>query len=144
MKNGKLLMLAGAIFCSMIVLAQDKDSKNTLKSEKVTADEKLLTEYVEKAEYPGGNEAMFKFISKNLEYPKYEKKKNIQGVVYAQFVIKKDGTVGDITILRSVEKSKKLDAEVLRMLRKMPKWTPATKEGIPIDFKMTLPVKFAL
>lgn len=150
MKNIKLLLVAVAVLVSTSSFAQDKKAKHEMKPEKVmkngavTSEALELEEVVVKAEFPGGNQEMFKFLGKNLKYPKYEKKKNIEGVVYAEFVIKKDGTVDDVTILKSVEKSKKLDKEVKRVLAMMPKWKPAMKDGNPIDSKMTLPVRFAL
>lgn len=150
MKNGKVVLLALATMVSVSVLAQSKKAKYELKQEKniqteaISVEEDVLVELEQHAEYPGGNEALFKFMGENIKYPKYEEKQNIQGKVIAEFVVKKDGSISDVVILKTVEKSKNLDAEVLRVIAKMPKWTPATKNGIPIDSKMTLPVKFAL
>jgi protein TonB len=150
MKNYKVVLVVLATMVSVSVFAQSKKVKYELKQEKtiktdaVSVEDAALVEQEVHAEYPGGNAALFKFMGENIKYPKYEEKQNIQGKVIAEFVVKKDGSISDVVILRTVEKSKNLDAEVLRVIAKMPKWTPATKGGIPIDSKMTLPVKFAL
>jgi len=79
-------------------------------------------QFVEKMpEYNGGVDQMMKFIQKNLQYPEYEKTNNIQGNVYARFVVNPDGTISNIKILRSVPGSKNLDREVTRVINMMPK-----------------------
>jgi len=93
-------------------------------------------------EFIGGIDAMQKFILDNLQYPEYEKKKNIQGNVYVRFVVEKDGSLTRFEILRSVEKSINFNAEVLRVLNLMPNWNPGSNAGEKQAVYMTLPFQF--
>jgi TonB family protein len=95
-------------------------------------------------EYPGGTEALYDFIQKNLKYPTYEKNNNIQGNVYARFVVEKDGSISNIEILRSVAGSKNFDKEVRRVISAMPKWVPGKQNGKTVRTYMTLPFRFQL
>ena len=95
-------------------------------------------------EFPGGQYALFKFISNNLNYPKDAKKKGIQGKVMVQFIVEKDGTIGDIRIIRSV--SPDLDKEATRVfsLSSMPKWKPGMSDGVAVRVRYTFPITFKL
>jgi TonB family protein len=96
-------------------------------------------------EYPGGQPAMMAFIQKNLEYPEYARNNNLQGIVYATFIIDKKGKITDIKILRSMTPPCiACDSEVIRVIKKMPKWKPGMQQEKPVKVKFTLPVKFAL
>ena len=93
-------------------------------------------------EYPGGINAMFDFIQKNVKYPESAKDKGIEGKVYVQFVVEKDGNISDINILRGV--SKDIDDEAVRVIKSMPKWKPGIQNGKPVRVQYTLPFKFQL
>jgi len=89
-------------------------------------------------EFPGGEEALFKFLKRNLRFPRFEE--NNSSTVYVAFIIETDGQIGPISILKSGGIS--FDEEVIRVVSKMPKWKPGANEGenVPVRFKM--PVKF--
>lgn len=93
-------------------------------------------------QYPGGNEAMKKFISENLQYPKIAQENGIQGRVITQFIVEKDGSLSDIQIVRGVDPS--LDKEAVRLIGSMPAWIPGTQRGNKVRVKYTLPVTFRL
>ncbi len=93
-------------------------------------------------QYPGGNNALSAFISQNLKYPENARKNKVEGTVYAQFVVEKDGSVSNIRILQSLHPE--CDAEVLRVLALMPKWTPGKQRGKPVRVQFNLPVSFKL
>lgn len=93
-------------------------------------------------QYPGGNEAMNKFISENLQYPKIAQENGIQGRVITQFIVEKDGSLSDIQIVRGVDPS--LDKEAIRLIGSMPAWIPGTQRGNKVRVKYTLPVVFRL
>ncbi len=95
-------------------------------------------------EFQGGMDSLFSFLSANLVYSVWEKKNDIQGKVYVNFVIEKDGSINDIKILRSVEGSKNFDAEVIRVIEKMPKWIPAEQKGEKVAISYNLPINFSL
>lgn len=92
--------------------------------------------------FPGGSAAMMQFIAKNLRYPKAAQEAGVQGRVMLQFTVGQDGTLSDIKVLRSV--SAEIDAEAVRIVRSMPRWTPAKANGKPISARYMVPVAFRL
>ena len=93
-------------------------------------------------EYPGGVNAMYEFIQKNVKYPESAKDKGIEGKVYVQFVVEKDGSLSSFQVLRGV--SDDIDAEALRVLKAMPKWKPGMNDGKPVRVQFTMPFVFKL
>lgn len=92
--------------------------------------------------FPGGMEEMMKFLQQNIKYPKEAQEQGKQGRVIVQFVVNKDGSISNDTIVRSVDPL--LDAEALRVVRSMPNWTPGKQKGKPVRVRFTLPVTFHL
>ena len=93
-------------------------------------------------EYPGGNQAMIKFIVKNVNYPVIAKEAGIQGKVYVQFEIATTGQVENIKVVRRVHPS--LDKEAIRVMKLMPKWKPGESHGKKVRVRMYLPIVFKL
>ena len=113
------------------------------KPEKETDTERKTFDVVEQMpEYPGGLPELMKYISMNVHYPEAAMKTGAQGRVLVQFVIEKDGTVSDARVVQRV--SDELDAEALRVVSAMPKWTPGRQKGQPVRVKYTMPVTFRL
>lgn len=96
----------------------------------------------EMPQYPGGVGKLMEYVSMNVRYPKEAESKSIQGRVIITFVIEKDGSIEDAEVVKSVDPA--LDAEALRVVKAMPKWTPGKQEGKPIRVKYTMPITFAL
>ena len=92
--------------------------------------------------YPGGDKERFIFMQKNTKYPESAIKDSIQGMVYVNFIVSKDGNLKELKVLRGI--SPEVDAEALRVVSIMPKWNPAEKDGEKVDFKFTIPFRFAL
>jgi len=94
-------------------------------------------------QFKGGNEEMYKYISKNLNYPKKAREAGVEGKVIFQFVVDKKGKIKNIEQL-----GKKLgagcDEEALRVIRNMPNWTAGTQNGRAVNVLFTLPFRFAL
>lgn len=90
--------------------------------------------------FPGGN--VQQWIAKNIKYPMIAQENNIQGKVYVQFVIEKDGSVSDVKVMRAVDPS--LDKEALRVIQAMPKWIPGKQRGKPVRVSYTVPISFKL
>ena len=106
-------------------------------------DENIIYDVVEEnPRFPGGDEALMKWLSDNIKYPSICQEQGIQGRVYAQFVVNKDGSIVDIKIMRSPDPYLSKEAE--RVLKKMPKWQPGRQRGKPVRVKFTLPVNFRL
>jgi|SRR5688572_19776285 len=93
-------------------------------------------------EYPGGEEAMYSFIQKNVKYPSMAKETGIQGKVYVQFVIRKDGSVTNIEVIKGIGGG--CDEEAIRVVKLFPKWKPGEQGGKPVDVRMRLPFSFKL
>ena len=93
-------------------------------------------------QYPGGNKAMAAFLVANIKYPEQAIHDSIQGKVFVQFKVEKDGTISDIKVLKGIGGG--CDEEGIRVLKQMPKWVPATKKGKPVVSDVTLPIQFKL
>lgn len=93
-------------------------------------------------QFPGGMPAMMTYLSQNIKYPEVAKDANVGGRVILQFVVDKEGAVKDIKVARGV--SPELDAEAIRVVAGMPKWTPGTQSGKKVNVRYTIPVLFKL
>ncbi len=92
--------------------------------------------------FPGGDNALMKYLKVNVKYPEEAENKGIQGRVYVQFVVLSNGKITDVEILKSVDEL--LDAEAVRIVSSMPDWNPGTKDGKAIDVNYRLPINFTL
>ena len=92
--------------------------------------------------FPGGEQALNKFLRDNVKYPTIPQENFIQGRVICQFVVNKDGTIVDAVVVRSVDPH--LDKEALRVINLMPKWSPGWQDGKTVRVKYTLPINFKL
>ncbi|MBQ3998348.1 MAG: energy transducer TonB [Paludibacteraceae bacterium] len=94
-------------------------------------------------EFPGGQQALFKYLSDNIKYPVIAQENGIQGRVICQFTVNKDGSIVDIEVVRSGG-DPSLDKEAVRVIKSMPKWKPGKQRGKPVRVKYTVPVSFKL
>lgn len=106
----------------------------------VQDDNTIYTKVDKMPEFPGGQVALVKYLSKNIKYPVKYKKEKINGRVFVSFVIDKEGKVTQPKILRSL--NDECDAEALRVISKMPDWIPGEKEGRKVAVQFGLPVNF--
>ena len=130
------------------------DSKNVIKefkNEVVVEDkqpvmkaepEKVFQSVEQMPQFPGGDAALMKFLSSHINYPPMAAENNVQGKVILQFVVEKDGKVGEVKLARSVDKD--LDKEAIRVVKLLPKFTPGRQNGQPVRVWYTLPVQFKL
>ena len=93
-------------------------------------------------EFPGGVQELLGFLSKTIKYPAEAEKAGKQGRVIATFVVRKDGSISDARVVKSVDPL--LDAEALRVINAMPAWIPGTQNGKPVNVKYTVPISFRL
>lgn len=103
---------------------------------------KVFTAAEKPAEFPGGIEAMMKWLQYNVKYPKEAEKAGEQGKAVVKFTVNKDGSISNATIIKSVSPS--IDKEALRVVTSMPKWKPAENGGKKVACWYTLPVSFRL
>ena len=94
------------------------------------------------ASFPGGEKAMTAYINKNMKYPQPSINNGIEGVVHVKFVVKTDGALDKLSIVRLVDPD--LEAEALRLVKGMPAWNPATVAGTPVDGESNVEVVFTL
>ena len=94
-------------------------------------------------EFPGGQQALFKYLSENVKYPVIAQENGIQGRVICQFVVNKDGAIVDVEVVRSGGDAS-LDKEAVRVIKSMPKWKPGKQRGKAVRVKYTVPVNFRL
>lgn len=102
----------------------------------------LLSMAADKPQYPGGDEALNKYITTNLKYPQVAKDNGIEGIVGVQFLVKEDGSIGSIKIIRMVDPD--LEQEAVRLVKNMPAWIPADKDGSPVEAPAQVNVPFIL
>ena len=93
-------------------------------------------------QFPGGQGELMKFLRNNVKYPAEAQKKKIEGRVIVTFVVNKKGHIIDPTVERSAHPL--LDAEALRVIKRMPKWTPGRMNGESVNVKFRLPITFKL
>lgn len=108
-----------------------------------STDEEVFEVVENMPEFPdGGMPGLMKYLSANIRYPEAAHKAGTQGRVTVQFVVGKDGSIGNVGILRGVDPN--LDAEAIRVISSMPKWKPGTQKGEPVNVRYTVPVMFRL
>ena len=93
-------------------------------------------------EYPGGLPALLDYLNQNVKYPEDAEKQKIEGRVLAIFVVETDGSISNVEVVKPVFPS--LDAEAVRVLAAMPKWTPGKQSGKLVRVKYTVPINFQL
>jgi TonB family protein len=98
----------------------------------------------ESPEFPGGMSELMKFLQNNLKYPENAKAKGIQGTVFVSFVVEKDGSISNSSILRGIENGADLDAEATRVVNMMPNWVPGKQRGEAVRVQFTLPIRYVL
>jgi len=96
----------------------------------------------EMPEFPGGEMALRKFLASAIKYPILAQENGIQGKVYVNFVVGKDGSVTNAKVIRSVDPA--LDKEALRVINSLPKWKPGLQRGEPVRVSYSVPIVFIL
>jgi len=102
----------------------------------------VYTVVEKEAEYPGGIEAMNKFLARNINYPSLASQKEIEGKVLISFIIEKDGSISNIKIIKDIGEG--CGQEGVRIVKLMPKWKPAEQRGKPVRQQFVLPISFSL
>ena len=93
-------------------------------------------------EFPGGMEALYKFLRDNIKYPQLARDNNITGRVYVTFVVERDGSIANPRVLKDIGGG--CGAEAVRVVKSMPKWTPGKQRGKAVRVQFNLPVSFNL
>ena len=117
-------------------------SSQLIDNETTLNDNEIFVVIDEQAEFPGGLPALMKWLSQQIRYPEAAQQNDIQGRVVVRFVVEKDGSIGQVTIVKGINKD--LDSEAIRVVKNMPKWHPGKNNGIPVRSYFNLPVTFRL
>jgi protein TonB len=131
------------------VKGNDEAEGEVLKAKEVVVDEKPKEEETkvfdvveQMPQFPGGPNALFEYLSKNIKYPVVAEENGIQGRVIVTFVVERDGSITEVKVAKSVDPS--LDKEAMRVVKSMPHWIPGKQNGSAVRVKYTVPVTFRL
>ncbi len=131
------------------VKGNDDENGEVLKAKEVIAqpeppkeDNKVFDVVEQMPSFPGGTQALMKYLSDNVKYPVVAQENGVQGRVVVSFVVEKDGSITDVQVVRSVDPS--LDREAARVVSSMPKWIPGEQNGTKVRVKFNVPVSFRL
>lgn len=131
----KILFAAFAILISTKAFSQSRVAVDS-------TDKEVFTFVEQMPEFPGGVNALLTYLRTNIEYPDSARVKNIQGKVFLRFVIDEEGNVTKPEVARRLHPL--LDAEAIRVVQQMPKWSPGKQNGKPVSVYFTLPIFFTL
>lgn len=123
-------------------VATKTEEEGDARTAPVAQDEKVFDVVEVLPQFPGGVEKLMEYLRDNIKYPKEMMENNVQGRVLVQFVVTKTGDIADAKILKSVHPQ--LDAEAMRVVKAMPKWTPGKQHGESVNVRFTLPFSFSL
>lgn len=149
--NLRSLLVFPIIFLAIVAFSLNASGQKTTKSKtEVTTDKKSATgmtdgAYAEVDElpvFPGGDIALLKYIADSTHYPKDAKTNGVQGKVVTRFMVRADGTVSDVSVLKSVSPS--LDKEAIRVVSTLPKFTPGKLNGKNVNVWFMVPIQFSL
>ena len=129
---------------------QGTDDRNVVREHKeeiIVEEKKPEKEEVFRAveqmpQFPGGDAELMKFLRDNIVYPAMAQENNVQGKVIVQFVVTKTGDIGEVKVVKSVDRD--LDNEAVRLVKKLPKFIPGRMNGQAVNVWYTLPVQFKL
>ena len=121
-----------------------REHKNEVIVEEKTevVEEQVFTAVEQMPRFPGGDEALMKYLSSHIQYPTMAMENNIQGRVVVQFVVTKTGKIGEVKVVRSVDRD--LDKEAVRVCKSLPDFIPGKMNGQAVAVWYTLPVSFRL
>ena len=140
-KNANSLWWRLLATLSMLVLLFVANTNATAQNKKA-ANDKVLEKAEVMPEYPGGEQAMMKFVADNVKYPQDAIDKEISGRVLVSFVVEKDGSIGDVKVVKGIGGG--CDEEAVRVVNAMPKWKPGMDKGKPVRVSYMMPITFKL
>ncbi len=136
------LVLLVIVFAPAGANAQNKKVKKAQTHKDTTTDDKVYDVCEQMPTYEGGDAALLKYLRENLKFPEEAKERGMQGRMVVGFIVEKDGSLTNVKVLRAVDIA--LDAEVLRLVKGMPKWIPGRQNGQRVRVKYLLPIHICL
>jgi len=122
-----------------LIIVEDTKVKDVIEAEPV---EKPFTFVELMPSFIGGEKEMYSWMSAQIKYPEAAKETNIQGTVIVTFVVKKDGLITGVTVLKDIGGG--CGEEAVRVVQAMPKWKEGRQNNVPVRVQFTLPIKFKL
>lgn len=104
--------------------------------------DEIFTIVEDKPTFPGGDGAMYKYLGKSIDYPSQARRMGIEGRVFVQFIVDKDGSIKEVQAIKGIGAG--CDEEAVRVIKAMPSWKPGKQRGRPVKVRMVLPVFFKL
>jgi protein TonB len=104
--------------------------------------EEIFTVVEETATPKGGMSAFYKFVGEKIKYPAQARRMGVEGKVFVQFVIGKDGSISDVKVIKGIGAG--CDEEAIRIVQSSPAWNPGKQRGKPVKQRYTLPIQFKL
>ena len=127
-------------------LAIEQVIEQVIESEIVEVEEEATEEiFVVVEEFPvpiGGLVTFYQYVNENIKYPRQAISLSLEGRVFVQFVVEKDGIISDVTIVRGIGGG--CDEEAIRIVKGAPRWKPGKQRGKPVRVKMVLPITFKI
>ena len=113
-----------------------------VEEEEEIGDEVIFQVVEQNPEFPGGMGELYKFLGEKTKYPPIAKESGIQGRVFVNFVVERDGSISNVKVLRGIGGG--CDEEAIRVVKSMPKWKPGKQRGKAVRVSFNLPIKFTL
>jgi TonB family protein len=129
MKKISLILILPFLFGPVIAQSETDTINNTSDTTKVV---------IVQPEFKGGSESLNKYISENFVYPAEAKRRSVDGKVEIEFTVEKTGDLTYIGIVKGIDST--VDEAIVNLFKTMPRWTPATKNGKPVRYKLRMPL----
>ncbi|NSL90060.1 energy transducer TonB [Chitinophaga solisilvae] len=124
-------------------LLEDSKGTGVVEAPPAPAKEEIFTFVEQPPTFPGGEEALAKYLSKNIRYPRVAQENGISGTVFVQFVVDSEGNIKDVKTVGAA-KGGGLEEEAVRVVRTMPKWKAGKQNGRQVSVQFNLPIRFTL
>ncbi|MDZ4668740.1 MAG: energy transducer TonB [bacterium] len=142
MKNNLLKVSLTCLLSVLLFNSNLKAQTQEPKAEQPKEEKEIVTMAEQMPEFPGGNEELYKYLSKEIKYPKKMRETKQEAKVFAQFTVNTNGDLEDIKVINEV--NQEFVDETIRVIKKMPNWIPGQQNGKPVNVKFTLPIRFKL
>ena len=97
---------------------------------------------IEEPQFPGGRKELLKYMEENMVHPEDMRRLGVEGEVIMGFFVEPNGVISGVTVVKSLTKD--FDEEAKRLVRNMPYWIPGKKNGVPVRYRMTMPINFKI
>ncbi|MDT8412626.1 MAG: energy transducer TonB [Vicingaceae bacterium] len=128
-----------------IEIDTEADAETVVETFEVTeevVEEEIFTIVEDMPEFPGGVQALYKYLGENVKYPQAAKANGISGKVFVNFTVEKDGSITAVKVIRGVHEL--LDKEAIRVVKSFPKWKPGKQRGKAVRVSYNIPISFVL